>query len=203
MDFSPLTVGALILAPIRYFFKTYGGANNLLWDEDPNKRQVELDYFNNLHKIPIQTRPRVLVDRGEYAIQKISVSDNLMAGKSLKETAGLQDNTNMVFYSGNAQITIEARQQGVCELVTDMVSHFIVWTRPLLCSTQGFKELGLPMRISPCQLLPGSEDDEKFQVIISLPYLREEQYQVKNDGILLKAVNVELQNALTGVTIQV
>jgi hypothetical protein len=198
MQFSPLTVASLIIGPLRYFFKTYGAANNLQWDPDPNKTQLEIEYFNNLHKIPIQERPRILIDRGTYRIDKVGLSDNLMRGKPFSETQGLEDRVNMVLYSGTAQMTIEARQQGTCELLVDMATHFIGWSRPLICDSNGFKELGLPMQIGPCELQVNSEDDEKFQVMVNLPYIREEQWKIRNDGILMKALNVEVTNSING-----
>lgn len=191
MQFSPLTTPALILAPLRYFFSTYGAPNNLTWSEDPHESKIEIDYYNNLHKVPIQEKPRILVDRGGYAITKTGITDNLASGKAFSETQGLEDRINFIFYQGTAQIFIEARQQGVCELITDMATHFIVWSRPMLCDTQGFKEFGMPMQVGGCQLTEGSaEDGLKFQVEIGVPYIKEEHWRVRNDGVLLKAVNV-------------
>lgn len=198
MQFSPLTTPALILGPLRYFFSTYGGQNKLAWSDDPKQSDLEIDYLNNLHKIPLQQRPRILVDRGSYRMDKTGVTDNMAQAKSLHQTQGLDERINFILYTGEAQILIEARQQGVCELLTDMVTHFIAWTRPLLCDTQGFKEFGMPMQVGACRLLEGAaEDDHKFQVTISLPYIKEEQWQIKNDGVLLKAINATVNDALT------
>jgi len=67
-----------------------------------------------------------------------------------------------------------------------MVSHFIVWARPLLCDTQGFKEFGLPMRVGECQST--KENIEKFKVVIEIPYLMEECWQVDQDALKLKGI---------------
>lgn len=201
MDFSPLTTSALILGPLRYFFSTYGAKNKLVWDEDPKKRTVEIAHLNDLHKIPLEERPRILVDRGSYMITKTSVSDNMAQAKSYGQTKGLDDRINFIMYQGTASVIVEARQQGVCEMLTDMVTHFIAWTRPLLCNSQGFKEFGMPMQVSECRLLEQGENDEKFQVTIALPYIKEEHWQVRNDGIILKSVAASIQDAV-GLVIQ-
>lgn len=196
MDFSPLTTSALILGPLRYFFSTYGAKNKLVWNEDPKKRTLEIAHFNDLHKIPLEERPRILVDRGSYRMDKTAVSDNMAQGKSFAETRGLDDRINFILYSGTASIIVEARQQGVCELLTDMATHFIAWSRPLLCDSQGFKEFGMPMQVSECRLLEQAENDDKFQVTIALPYIKEEQWQVRNDAIILKSISTSVEQAL-------
>lgn len=153
--------------------------------------------MNNEHKIPFQQRPRVLVDRGSYQVTKTGISDNLATAKAFSETNGLMDKINFVLYSGQATILIEARQQGVCELVTDMVTHFIVWSRPMLCDSQGFKELGLPMSVSSCELLSASsEDGIKFQTTVTVPYMKEEQWRVRNDAIIMQKVDVYVTSAM-------
>lgn len=199
MQFSPLTVTSLIVGPLRYFFSTYGSTNKLVWNDDPKQRTVEIDSLNNLHQITFDERPRILVDRGAYQMEKTGLSDNLAQGQPFSVTSGLEDRINFILYTGMAQITIEARQQGVCELLTDMVTHFIAWSRPLICDTQGFKEFGMPMQVSPCELSPNQEEDEKFQVVVQLPYIKEEQWHVKNDGIILKAINTSVT---AGVVVQ-
>jgi hypothetical protein len=147
---------------------------------------LELDYMNNLHKIPFNERPRVLVDRGSYTIPKMSITDNMAVAKTMDQTFGLTDLENMVIYQGQASVTIEATQKGSCEILTDMVQHFLLWTRPYLCNTQGFKDFGLPMTVSECELDAEDEGKEKFRVVITLPYIKEERWKVRNDSIKIK-----------------
>lgn len=172
----------------------YTQGANFFWDPDPNKRTLEISEVNDFHKVALNERPRILVDRGGYQINKTGLSDNLAYAPPMKKTQGLQVMTNFLLYSGTAIVTIEARQQGTCDLLADMATHFIAWTRPLLCNSQGFKEFGLPMMVSPCA--PTSEeDDEKFQVVVQLPYIKEEEWVVRDDGIILKNV---IQSVMVG-----
>jgi hypothetical protein len=184
--FSPTLVTQLIILPLRYFFGNYAGAD-LLWSEDEKKSNIEIGHMNDFNKVAIQQRPRVLIGRGDYSINKTGLTDNFVETPAPLPNTNVNptDRINMVFISGNAQITIEARNQGTCELVTDMVSHFITWARPLLCSTQGFKEFGLPMQVSDC--LPDIEDTDKFRVVINLPYMIEEKWTVRQDTLSLKS----------------
>lgn len=189
MYFNPHYIEALIAEPLKYFFSTYTKNSKFVWDEDEKKRTVEIEYKNNVHMVTDNERPRILVERGTYQITKTGLTDNLAEAKSVYETSGLEDRINMVFYQGNASLIIEARQKGSCEILADMASHFILWSRPFLCSTQGFKEFGLPMTVGECELDAGAEDGvEKFRVQIQLPYMKEEHWRVANDAVKIKNI---------------
>lgn len=193
MRFSPLLVTDLIVKPLRYFFTHYAKQANLVWDEDDKVRTIEVGTVNDYNTIKLEARPRVLVGRSDYQILKTGLTDNLAQSKSIGELKGKSDRTNMVYIRGNAQIIIEAREQGTCELITDMVSHFIVWTRPLLCDTQGFNEFGMPMMVSECS--PDKEITEKFKVIITVPFMMEEDWRVSQDTLKIKDFFIDLQRS--------
>lgn len=189
MQFSNLIVTPLIVEPLRYYFSKYAKPTNLYWDDDEKQRTLEIGDVYDFNKIPFGQTPRILVDRGSYSIQKVGLDDNLAEGKSLGATHGLKDRVNMLIYQGTANVTVEARNKGTCELLADMVSHFIAWTRPTLCNSQGWKEFGLPMSVSPCVPVNGEDvDNQRFQVAIQLPWIREEHWTVRDDGPGLKAV---------------
>ena len=182
MRFSPLLISNLIIQPLRYFFSYYAGSD-LMYDSDPEKTKIEIGVYNDLHKMAIQQKPRVLVNRGNYSIDRVGLSDSMAQGKTLFQTKGLTDIANMVMINGVASITIEARQEGTLELITDMVSHFLVWSRPFLCNTQGFKNFAMPLTVSAPNL--NKEDKEIFQTSILVPYTMEEQWNVKSDALKL------------------
>lgn len=190
--FSPVDLSSLILGPLRYFFNTYTSPTSFYWDVDEKKRTVELEYSNNMHKITFNERPRILVDRGPYSVNKFSLTDNLAEGKTMNETFGLKDINNFVLYQGQATIVIEAAQQGSCEILTDMVQHFLLWSRPYLCETQGFKDFASPLSVSPCEFV-GDETNGKFRVSISVPYMKEERWRVTNDSIKIKNFVINMQ----------
>lgn len=191
MTFSPTLIPALIIEPLRYFFSTYTQDSKLTWDEDPKKRSIEIAHMNDFFKIPIQEKPRILVDRGMFQVNKVGLTDNLAEQKTFKDTSGLKDRINMLLYSGTAQVIIEARNQGTCEVLADMATHFLSWARPEICDTQGFKEWALPMNVSSCQPT-GNEDTEKFQIQIQFPWIKEEHWRVRDDGVAIKAVLMNL-----------
>jgi hypothetical protein len=117
----------------------------------------------------------------------------MSSAKTMNQTMGLHDIENFILYSGQAEIIIEATQLGSCEIITDMVQHFLLWTRPYLCSTQGFKDFASPMTVSNCDLDGSSEGKEKFRVTITIPWMREERWSVKNDSIKIKNFILNLQ----------
>lgn len=189
MQFYNGVIAPSIIAPLRYYFSRYAQGSNLIWHEDEKLRTMEIGETFDFNKIPIQEKPRVIISRGSYSISKTGLTDNLAEAKSFSETNGNQDFTNMLIYSGSAIIYIEARNKGTCELLSDMVSHFIAWTRPVLCDTQGWKEFGLPMMVSDCISLTDEESSVvKYQIQIQLPWMKEEHWRVRNDGVAIKNI---------------
>lgn len=180
MRFSPNFVSTLVIKPLRYFFTNYAG-EKFKYSEDPAETKIDISSVNNFHKVALQDKPRILVDRGTYQISNTGLSDNMSEAKTKAETFGLENTTNMVLINGVVTITIEARQEGTCELLADMVSHFLVWSKPFICDSQGFKNFAVPMTVSSCNVT--KEDTEVFQVVISSPYLMEESWQTKNDAL--------------------
>jgi len=192
MRFSPLLISNLIVKPLRYFFSNYAG-EDFLYDSDPKKTKIEIGSINDFHKIAIQEKPRILVNRGSFRYNGVGLDDNLAQGKSMFQTKGLQDKANMVLVQGEASVIVEARQEGTVELLADMVGHFLIWTRPFLCNTQGFKHFALPQTVSEPTL--GKEDKEIFQVTIQVPYMMEEQWNVKSDALKLNEFFLTLTKA--------
>jgi len=195
MRFSPLLISNLIIQPLRYFFSYYSNPEitNLKYDNDEKISTMEISVLNDFNKVALQLKPRILVSRGTFIIDKTGISNNLAMGKTMTETKGLQDDINMVLFRGQATILIEARNEGVVELMTDMVSHFLTWSVPYICNTQGFKDFGLPMTIS--EPTPAKEDKDIFQVHVNLPYSYEEQWHVNNDALKLREFYMNLIKA--------
>lgn len=185
MQFSPLLVTSSIIEPLRYYFSSYGDKSGLIWDADEKRRSLEIGDVNDFNKVPLQERPRILVSRGTYQISKVGLSDNLAEGVSIAEGRGLRKDKHMLLYTGTASMIIEARNKGTCELLTDMATHFVAWSRGPICDTQGFKQFADSLVVSDCQ--PTNEqDDVTFQVTVQMPYVKEEHWIMRDDGLLLK-----------------
>jgi hypothetical protein len=188
--FSPAMVTTIIMEPLKYFFANYAKSSGLFWDPDDKLRTLEISSVNDFNRIRIGAIPRILVTRGTFNIQKTGLSDNLSHSESVSTLRGSSDRYNKVFINGTAAIIIEARNEGTCELIADMVSHFIVWTRPLLCDSMGFKDFGLPMQVSEPEV--DKEDIEKFKVTIQFPYTVEEDWRVNQEALQLKGFFIDL-----------
>jgi hypothetical protein len=182
MQFSPAFLSSLIVDPLRYLYRNY--SEEFMWDPDEKKSLIEIDTINNFNKIAIQVKPRILLGRGQYSINPTGLTDNLAESPDSRTLRGLKMNTNFLLIQGVSQILIEARNEGTCERLVDMTSHYLSWMTPLIADSQGFKMFGLPMSVSPCT--PGKEDTEIFQCSINIPWSKEEQWVVKNDGVDLK-----------------
>lgn len=185
MQFSPLLVASSIIEPLRYYFSAYGESSGFVWSPDEKVRTVEIGDVNDFNKVALQERPRLLVSRGNYQVNKVGLSDNLAQGISLGQGKGLRKDTHMLLYQGVASLTIEARNKGTCEILTDMATHFIAWSRGPICDTQGFKQFADNLSVSECQQT-GEQDDITFQTTVQVPYLKEEHWVMRDDGVLLK-----------------
>lgn len=181
-------ISTLVVEPLRYFFSNYTDQYNLIYSDDEKERTIDIGYINDFAKTTRAVKPRILIDRGSVQVQKSGLSDNMSSQKTFGETGGLVDRQSLVFYAGSATVIITARNQGVCELITDLTSHFLIETRGYIAGTLGFKEFGMPMMISS-PIVDGEDGDtESFTCTISLPYVREERWRSFTDGVKFKSL---------------
>jgi len=191
-QFSPLVLESLLVTSLRYYFSTNTEQFKLVWNEDEKKRSMDIGAVLDFSKIPLQEKPRILIDRGGYQVSKSSISNSMMSQKTFGETGGLIDKQNFYFVQGQATMYIEARQKGAAETLTELATRFIGWSSPLLCSALGFKELGLPMSVSPCQLTNPEQETEIFSTQVSLPWMKEDTWRIHTDGIKFKSFVLQL-----------
>jgi hypothetical protein len=195
---STFSIGAVaqaIIVPLRYYFSTYSLGANFVWNEDERLRTMDIFESQDLNRIPLGEKPRVVVTRGGFSAAGTGLSNNLATGVSFGAKKGDQYNQNMAMYQGQATVLIEARTKGACELLSDMVTHFIIWSQPLLCDTQGWKQFGLPLSVSDCNITAGEDPGiVKFQVQVNVPWLKEERWLARTDGPELKKLLLEVTN---------
>lgn len=183
MKFNPALLTKLMVEPMRYFYANYT-PDTLRWHPDEKIGNIEIDSINNYNKVAIQAKPRILVGRGQFQVRSTGLTDNLAQGKTIGETRGTKDRVNMILLDGVTQILLEARSEGVCEMLADLTYHFLIWTSPVLCDSLGFKNFANNLAISP--LTPNKEDTEIFQCTINVPWQREEHWHVTNQASQLK-----------------
>jgi len=184
--FSPLYITNAIVTPLRYFFNQQAPAKFYYSLDDREQSTLEIGSVNDMFKQVLGVKPRILVDRGGFQIDKTGLTDNMSFSTPLSHATPVKRSTSLVMIRGSAEITIEASTEGTVELLTDIVQHFIIWTRPQICEFLGMKEFGLPMQVSPVQLT--NEDREKFAVRISVPYLKEEENLIQENGFKIKDI---------------
>lgn len=188
--FTPLSVHYAVLEPLRYLF-SFVPPEDLRYHEDPKQTKIIIGSVNDKHTdTEYQGKPRILLNRGSYRIRKSGLTDNLAEAKPSSVSKGSIQSKHMVHVEGMCAITIEASTEGVAELLADMVQHFIVWSKPYICNVFGFNEFGLPLSVSEPQM--DTEDTEKFKIVISVPYRREDSWMVNEDAIKLKGFMTQL-----------
>ena len=189
MIVSSSYLATAIIRPLRYLFKNYA-TEDLKWSPDEFESKIEIDSINNFHKQAIQALPRVLVSRGGFTVTSLGLADSLAESDGPYHLFGLTNDTKAVLITGQAQILIQSRNEGTCEKVTEMVQHFLTWTSPYLCNSEGFKTFAFPLQVSPCT--PNKDDTEVFEVSIGIPWVKEELWRVCNDAVKLKGILTDL-----------
>jgi len=196
VDFGMIT--PLIVGPMRYFFGHYtGDSTNLVWAPDEKDRTVDIGEAFDFNKVPLQEKPRIIVARGPIGLQKTGISDNLAGADPFNATGGRKKFDHFLIYNGSASFLIEARNKGTCELLAALATKFLVWSRPLLCDSQAFKEIGLPLSVSDCVMQPDEDPAiTKFQIQVSFPWVKEENFTLRNDGVTLKRILLYTQTSV-------
>lgn len=190
-QFSPAYLSSLVVKPLRYFFENYA-PEDLCWNPDEKNTMIEIDTINNFNKIPVQTRPRILISRGQYSISPTGLSDNLAQGIGMFAGKGLRDQTNLVMLQGVIQVMVSCRNEGTTEKVIDLLQHFIAWTGPMIANAQGFKNFAQAVNVSPCT--PSREDTELFTCTMNLPWSKEEAFRVSDKE------SVKIKNFILSIT---
>jgi hypothetical protein len=197
-SFSPLLLYYLIRQPLVYFFSSYS-PESIKFDEDETKTDLLITSKDNYYEIKEQIKPRILIDRGSYLIESMGLDNSLYQKGGPFSAPGANKTTHIQQISGTSSILIESRNSGTCELLTDIVTHFLTWSGPLLCVSQGFKKFGTPLQVSSCS--PVKEDIGLFQVTISIPWITEELWVYSEAGVKLKAFFATLQTGDTTVSL--
>jgi len=197
-SFSPLLLYYLIRQPLVYFFSNYSPAS-IKFDEDETKTDLLITSKDNYYEIKDQVKPRILIDRGAYSIEPMGLDNSSYQSGGPYANKGSDNGTYIQQISGTSFILIESRNSGTCELLTDIVTHFLSWSGPLLCVSQGFKKFGVPLQVSSCS--PAKEDTGLFQVTISIPWITEELWVYSEAGVKLKAFFATLQTGGASVSL--
>ena len=183
----------LVLNPLKYYFSHYTEGTNFVWDKDEKVRTLNIIESFDFNATPLQEKSRIIVDRSALLVQKIGLNDNLAEAERFFNTGGKKNNVYFLLYRGAITIRVDARTKGACEVLANLVTRFIIWTRPLLCNGQGFKEFGLPLSVSDVIV---TEEEAAgiplFQILINVPIIKEELWELNNDGIILKNINTIL-----------
>lgn len=200
-SFSPLRHYEALRNPLVYFFSNYqpGGKYGLTFDTDETKTNLLITSVDNYYEVKADVKPRVLISRGSYSYTQLGIDNSLAESQGPYANAGLNNSMKMVTLAGTSTIKIQARNQGTCDLLTDIVSHFYAWTGPLLCATYGYLTFAKNMEVSDLDPVEGSGTGDSptlFQVSVSLPWSREERYNYGQVGVKLKSCFVT-QNGQT------
>lgn len=185
---SPVFLGSTILTPLRYYFSHYAGAD-LKWDSEYDKTKIDISSAFDINKKTSEFKPRILVARGGYVVSTTGLTDNLAESEQMVNTYGLTKAKYLLLTSGECTLKIQAWQEGTCQRIADHLHHFISWTSHLLCNTQGFKKFGFPLQVSDIGL--NKEDKEIFEIMVSIPWTKEEMWTIENDANKISNILVQ------------
>ncbi len=191
--FSPLEHYYNLRTPLVYFFTTYQPAKsiNLTYNPVETESQLLITSIDNYYEVKINEKPRILIDRGPFKYDTRAIDNSMYSSSGPFPNLGRNDSTKSYLISGTSNVKIQARNQGTCDALADMVSHFYMWTAPLLASTYGYLRFGQPgIEVSSLEASDTSQVGDSttlFEVNISLPWQKEEMYDFSQAGVKLKS----------------
>ncbi|CAL9985992.1 hypothetical protein VPHD148_0286 [Vibrio phage D148] len=184
--YSPLHTVTFIRDLMRQMFYEYGGPD-LSWNEDPRKSKVMIGTINdNNTEERIQQFPRVLIQRGPTFLQSQFISNNL---NNVTGGVGVSSGDKEIYrqdVNGSITILIEARNEGTCEEIGELLRRFLCWSKPFIETQFGFQAFGKQINLSQCDM--DREDAEKFKININIPYIIEDKWQKTGDLVRLNHV---------------
>jgi hypothetical protein len=182
--FSPFMLRATFLDTLVYFFSRTP-MQELRYSVDPEQTKIVIDTTDNKNSGElVQNKPRILVNTGGYMISRMGLTDSLAERNPDAPYVGAIDNRNIVMVRGAGTILVEAAEEGVALMLSDMVSCLFTWNVQAICNTFGFKDFGFPLQVS--QPMPAKEDVEKYQVSIHIPWVFESAWSQKEDALRMK-----------------
>ena len=190
MIFKPALVCNAIIEPLRYLFTHYV-EEDIRYDPDIKKSRIAITSIFDLNQETKGFLPRIVVDRGDFSLNGIGLSDSLAEGKTMAETKGLRNEIKGAGISGAAGLSIVATNEGTVERLADIVYHFLLAFNPVICNAYGFKVFGMPMGVS--RPLISREDQPTFRINITLPYVGEEHWRVFNDAAVIRDIITKVE----------
>lgn len=186
MQFSTLSLKKLIITTLREFFASEAVPEHLRYSGEEDSSKIEISSLNDFNKVVLQAKPRIMFDRGSYSVSSSGLNDALYESKGYMQDKGATNrvNTNMVV--GNSSLVVDCRNEGTCEAVTNIVSHFLLWSRPFISNALGLKGFCNPLSVSPCS--PMREETEIFRCVISYQYTVDEYWHNARSAVILKDI---------------
>ena len=187
--FNPPMVASVIRDTLRFLFET-GAPDRLKYNREPKQSEVVISLtLDDTAEEAEQSKPRISVDRGPYTASGIGLTDSMTSGLRLDQANQSIRDEFMNMVSGNCSIKIIAYNKGVCEELAYLVMTFLVWSRPMITNTLGFKNLASPISASP--LMQDKDDKDKFVIELNVPYVTEMRWMSEELGTKLKGFLLE------------
>lgn len=187
--FNPPMVASVIRDTLRFLFET-GAPDRLKYNREPKQSEVVISLtLDDTTEDAEQSKPRILIDRGPYTASGIGITDSMTTGLRTGIASQSIRDEFMNMIGGSCSIKIIAYNKGVCEELAYLVMTFLVWSRPMITNTLGFKNLASPLSASP--LMQDRDDKDKFVIELNVPYMTEMRWMSEELGTKLKGFLLE------------
>jgi len=186
--FNPSSIAPTFRDILRYLFRT-SAPDSVKYSEEHGSSHIDIRVTDD--QAPDHApgaKPVILIGRGDYQVSPVSLTDNA-ASFGVSEH-GQQDRTMYLsMVNGAVSIRIITWNFGTCELLGNLVMKYLTASKPYICNSQGFKNLG-PLMVSR----PLRDKDEKDKWVIDLqqPYTLEMKWVAQNIGPQLKGILTSL-----------
>lgn len=188
--FNPPMVATCVRDTLRFLFELIDVEGLKYSNEDPKQSQIAIDLgFEANQEGPIGRVPKVVISRGGYQNSPVGLTGSYVDASYQQHDQRYQSRfVNVV--NGQIDITVKAWNLGTCERLAYYVNVFLTWSRPQLCNTLGFKQLGAPISVSAP--MPDKDEKECFIIQLAVPYVTEMIWYEREVGIKIRQFLAEL-----------
>lgn len=183
--FNPPMVASCIRDTLRFLFELTEIEGLKYNHEDQKQCQIAVDLaFEANQEGPLERVPKVIISRGNYSNSPVGLNSSVVDSMYNPNTSQRESSSYLNIVQGQIDITVKAWNLGTCERLAYYVNVFLTWSRPQICNTLGFKNLGAPISVSAP--MPDKDEKECFLIQLAIPYTTEMSWYEKDVGIKIR-----------------
>lgn len=182
--FNAPMVASCLRDTLRFLFEL-SAPDRLKYNSEPKDSKIAINLsFDHHPDSDLEKRPNITVNRGGYSSRPVGVTDSMVEGYRDPKTGQLTKKSYLNLIEGQVVLRVTAWEMGVCEELAFLAQTYIMWSRPYITNSLGFKNIAAPIMVSPVAM--DRDDKTKFIIEITIPYTTEMAWMDERVGVKIK-----------------